>query len=407
MIPLEAIVQARRVIRDAINVSPLEFSEKLSRTTGLSVYLKLENLHVTGSFKERGALCRLLRLSEGERRRGVITASAGNHAQGVAYHARRLGIQAKIVMPKGTPLIKVTSTRELGGEVILHGDTYDDAYEEARRICTAEKRCFIHPFDDEDVIAGQGTIGLEVLDQLPDVAAIVVPIGGGGLISGVAIAAKESNPKIRIYGVQAQRYPSMLRSIEANRILTLPAAHTIADGIAVKRVGEKTFPIVQRYVDEIVTVSEEEIANAILTLLEREKCVVEGAGATPVAALLHGKLRPRERSVALILSGGNIDVNVISRVIERGLVKAGRLACLIVSLPDRPGALHQLAGLFAQADANILQIHHDRTFATLETAEVEVTLETRGPEQIETILALLHEHGYAVHRKIEPADAQE
>src|SRR5581483_6172719 len=285
MITIHDVERARTRIKDAIYQSPCAHSETFSRLTGNKVYFKLENLQMTGSFKERGALNKILTLTDEEKKRGVIAASAGNHAQGVAYHATRLGIRATIVMPQATPLVRVTRTREYGGEVVLHGASYDEAFEEAWRRREAEGFTFIHAFDDDAVMAGQGTIGLELLEQNPYLDAVVVPIGGAGLISGIAVAMKETNPRIRVIGVQTARLPSMKRAVEEHAPTVLPPALTLADGIAVRKAGARTLPVVEKYVDQIVTVDEEEIASAILQLVEREKTVAEGAGAAAVAAL--------------------------------------------------------------------------------------------------------------------------
>jgi len=399
MVTLADIEAARRRIGNWVKLSPCAESSHFTQLTESLCYFKLENLQMTGSFKERGACNKLLLLTEAERARGVICASAGNHAQGVAYHAGRLGIAATVVMPEPTPLIKVQSTRSHGAKVVLHGGNFDEANEEARRLQVAQGHTFVHPFDDPAVIAGQGTIGLELLEQNPYLEVVVVPIGGGGLIAGVATAIKEVNPRIRIVGVEPAVLPSMKAAVEAGARTTLEPASTIADGVAVKQVGEVTLPIVQRYVDEIVTVSEEEIANAILLLLEREKTVVEGAGATSLAALINGRVRAPGRKVAMILSGGNIDVNLVSRIIERGLVKDGRLVRLQVGLPDRPGTLARLTFALAEQKANIIEIHHNRAFTRgmgLGETEVEVTLETRGPSHIEALMEALSKQGYTV-----------
>jgi threonine dehydratase len=396
MLSIADIERARARIKDAIYESPCAHSETLSRLTGNKVYLKLENLQMTGSFKERGALNKILALSDEERRRGVIAASAGNHAQGVAFHAVRRGLRAVIVMPETTPLIKVTRTRGYGAEVVLHGSNYDDAFTEAMRRRAAEELTFIHAFDDELVMAGQGTVGLELIEQNPYLDAVVVPIGGGGLIAGVAVAIKETNPRIRIIGVQTGRLPSMKAAVAARAPEVLPAAGTIADGIAVRRAGEHTLPVVARYVDDIVTVEEEEIASAILLLLEQEKTVAEGAGAAPLAALLKGATGLAGKKVALVIGGGNIDVNLLSRIIERGLVKDGRLVRLRVRIADHPGALHQLTGVVAQTRANILEVFHNRAFSRVELGQtaVDLTLETRGPDHIEALTARLRDAGY-------------
>src|SRR5438874_5008216 len=387
-------------IRDSIYLSPCARSEDLSQLTGNSVYLKLDNLQRTGAFKERGALNKLLTLAPQELSHGVIAASAGNHAQGVAYHAGRHGVRAQIVMPLTTPLIKVSATKSYGAEVVLHGANYDEACEEAVRRSQQLGMTFIHPFDDEVVMAGQGTIGLEILDQVPDVQAIIAPIGGGGLISGVACAIKETNPRVRVVGVQPARLPSMKVAIAEGHAVTLSPAATIADGIAVRRAGEKTLPLVQRYVDDIVTVDEEEIANAILLLLEREKTLVEGAGAAALAALINRKTSLSGNKVAVLVCGGNIDVSLLSRIMERGLVKDGRLVRLRVHLPDYPGALHRLTGILAQHRANIVETSYDRAYygVNLGDTAIDITMETRGPDHIAELLSALSASGYTHER---------
>jgi threonine dehydratase len=400
MVTLQDIRTAHERISSAVPRTPCPRSDQFSDLTDVGeLYCKLENLHRTGAFKERGALNKLLTLGPAERERGVIAASAGNHAQGVAYHAGRLGISATIVMPERTPLIKVTRTREYGARVLLHGANFDEAYAEALRVQRAENRVFVHPFDDDLIIAGQGSIGLELLEQVPGLELVVVPIGGGGLISGVACALKESRPDIQVVGVQTAVLPSMKASFDARSLVTVPAGTTIADGIAVKRPGERTYEMVRRYVDAVVTVDEEEIANAILLLLEREKSVVEGAGAVGLAALIHGKIpQARGKKTALVLSGGNIDVNLISRIIERGLVKDGRVVRLVVRVPDRPGNLAKLTGAIAELGANVMEIYHNRAFSKLGLGEVEVeaTLETRGRPHIEELKSALAKSGWQV-----------
>ncbi len=400
MVTLSDIQAALGRIRHSIYLSPCARSETFSQTTANHVYLKLDNLQRTGAFKERGALNKLLLLTEKERARGVIAASAGNHGQGVAYHAGKLGIRAQICMPLTTPLIKVSSTRAYGAEIVLHGANYDEAYEEALRRSQAEGFTFVHAFDDDAVIAGQGTIGLEVMEQHPDLQAVIVPIGGGGLIGGIGCAVKESNPKVQVFGVQASRLPSMKVAVAEGMPVTLNAASTIADGIAVRRVGERTLPLVQKYVDDIVTVEEEEIANAILLLLEREKTMAEGAGAAAVAALVNRKLPLVERKVAVLVCGGNIDVTLLSRIIERGLVKDGRLVRLRVHLPDYPGALHRLTSILAQHRANIVETDYDRAYHGVNLGEtaIEITMETRGPDHIAEIISALGAAGYAHER---------
>jgi threonine dehydratase len=388
-------------IRDSIYLSPCPRSENFSQLTGNSVYLKLDNLQRTGAFKERGALNKLLTLTEEERSRGVIAASAGNHAQGLAYHAGRHGIRAQICMPLTTPLIKVSATKSYGAEVVLDGANYDEACEEALGRSREFGMTFVHPFDDEVVIAGQGTLGLEILEQVPEVEVIVAPIGGGGLIAGVACAVKETHPRVRVIGVQPARLPSMKVAIAEGQPVTLSPAATIADGIAVRRAGEKTLPLVQRYVDEIVTVDEEEIANAILLLLEREKTLAEGAGAAAIAALINHKIRLSGAKVAVVVGGGNIDVTLLSRIMERGLVKDGRLVRLRVHLPDYPGALHRLTGILAQHRANIVETSYDRAYygVNLGDTAIDITMETRGPDHIAELLSALSASGY-VHERI-------
>ncbi len=387
-------------IRDSIYLSPCARSEDFSQLTGNSVYLKLDNLQRTGAFKERGALNKLLTLTPEELSRGVIAASAGNHAQGVAYHAGRHGIRAQICMPLTTPLIKVSATKSYGAEIVLHGANYDEACEEAVRRSEQFGMTFVHPFDDEVVIAGQGTMGLEILEQVPDIEAVIAPIGGGGLIAGIGCAVKETNPHVRVIGVQPARLPSMKVAIAEGHPVTLSPAATIADGIAVRRAGEKTLPLVQKYVDEIVTVDEEEIANAILLLLEREKTLAEGAGAAAIAALINHKAPLSGKKVAVLVCGGNIDVSLLSRIMERGLVKDGRLVRLRVHLPDYPGALHRLTGILAQHRANIVETSYDRAYygVNLGDTAIDITMETRGPDHIAELLSALSASGYAHER---------
>jgi threonine dehydratase len=400
MITLADIRTARKTIGDSVFLSPCAYSETFSRRTGNKIFFKLENLQMTGSFKERGAVNKLSSLTAEERQRGVITASAGNHAQGVAYHATRLGIRSKICMPIGTPLIKISSTKSYGAEVILFGNNFDEASEEAERLRKAENLTFVHAFDDDAIIAGQGTIGLELLEQQPDLEAIVVPVGGGGLIGGIACAVKETNPRIKIVGVETARIPSMKAALAAHAPVTLPPAATIGDGIAVRRAGDRTLPLVSKYVDEIVTVDEEEIANAILLLLEREKTVAEGAGAAPVAALLNHKTSLQGLRTAVVISGGNIDVNFLSRIIERGLVKDGRLVRLRLRAPDQPAALYKVLGLIADLRANVMNIVHDRSHYGVPLGEsaIELTLETRGRDHANEIIAALQTSGYPIEQ---------
>jgi len=400
MITLANVQAALERIRPSIYLSPCTMSVTFSQLTGNSIYLKLDNLQRTGAFKERGALNKLLTMSAQEREQGVIAASAGNHAQGLAYHAGRRGIKAQICMPLTTPLIKVSATKSYGAEVILHGANYDDACEEAIRRGEQQHLTFIHPFDDDAVIAGQGTLGLEMLQQHPAIEAVVVPIGGGGLIGGIACAIKETNPKIQIIGVQTARLPSMKAAVAAGKPVTLPAAATVADGIAVRRAGDRTLPLVQKYVDDIVTVDEEEIANAVLLLLEREKTMAEGAGAAAIAALINRKIHMAGKKIAVLVCGGNMDVTLLSRIIERGLVKDGRLVRLRVHLPDYPGALHRLTGILADHRANIVETSYDRAYYGVNLGEtaIDITMETRGPDQIAELLSALEAAGYSHER---------
>jgi threonine dehydratase len=396
-ITLADVLAARDRVSGATYRTPCARSETLSRITGLEVFLKLENLQMTGSFKERGALNRIAMLTPQQAARGVVAASAGNHAQGVAYHATQRGIRSVIVMPLTTPLVKVTSTRNFGAEVVLHGGNYDEACTEATRLCEEQGMTFIHPFDDALVMAGQGTIGLEMLEQVEGLEAVVVPIGGGGLIGGIACALKESNPAIRVIGVQTARLPSMQAAVAAHHPVTVEAANTIADGIAVRRAGTVTLPVVEKYVDEIVTVEEDEIASAILTLLEREKTLAEGAGATALAALLQRRttLAPGTRTGVLVC-GGNIDVTLLSRIIERGLVQDGRLIRLRIHLLDKPGALVELTSIIAQHRVNIVDTLYNRAYygVNLGDTVIDITMETRGREQVEELLAALTTNGF-------------
>lgn len=400
MIQLSDIHSALDRIRADIRISPCTHSETFSGLTQNSIFLKLDNQQRTGAFKERGALNKLLTLNPEERGHGVIAASAGNHAQGVSYHAGRHGIRARIVMPLPTPLTKVSATRGYGAEVVLYGANYDEAYGKAIELSEQDHLTLIHAFDDDAVIAGQGTLGLEILSQHSDIEAVVSPIGGGGLIGGIACAVKETSPKVKVYGVQPARLPSMKVAVQQGKPVTLDSAKTIADGIAVRRAGQRTLPLVQKYVDDIVTVEEEEIANAILLLLEREKTLAEGAGAAAIAAVLNRKLQLRDKRVAVLVCGGNIDVTLLSRIIERGLVKDGRLVRLRVHLPDYPGALHRLTGILADHRANIVETAYDRAYhgVNLGDTAIDITMETRGPEHIAELLTALVAAGYPHER---------
>ena len=402
MVTFTKIKEAVARIRDSIFLSPCVRSEMFSKLTGNSIFFKLENLQMTGSYKERGALNRILLLTDDERRRGVIAASAGNHAQAVAYHATKHGIAAEICMPLTTPMVKVSATREFGAEVILAGTNYDETCQEALRRCQEKKMTFIHPFDDEAVIAGQGTLGVEVLEQNPDLDVLVIPVGGGGLIGGVACAVKEIRPKVSVIGVQTSKLPSMKVALEAHHPVLLPAKATIADGIAVRCAGELTYPLVEKYVDDIVTVDDEEVANAIQKLLEKEKTLAEGAGAVATAAILQHKITPQGKNVGVFITGGNMDVSLLSRIIERGLVKDGRIVRLRIHLPDHPGALEKLAHVIAKERANIIETNYDRAYfgVLLGDAVIDITTETRGPSHIAELMAALETAGYPHERVI-------
>lgn len=396
MLTLDKIYHAAFVLRDVARRTDLIAAERLHSDSEL--YLKTENLQVTGSFKLRGAYYKISQLSEEERAHGVIACSAGNHAQGVALAATRLGIPSVVCMPDGAPIMKVESTKRLGAKVELVKGTYDDAHDRAVELQKETGMTFIHPYDDELVMAGQGSIGLEILDQLPDVEAIIVPIGGGGLIAGVAMAVKSLRPEVKVYGVQAAGAGSMYRAFHDGVYETLDRVDTFADGIAVKTPGEHTFELIQKYVDDIVTVSEDEIAAAILALMENQKLVAEGAGATPVAAALFGKLPIAGKKTVCLVSGGNIDVNILSRVITRGLVMSGRTANLMIALEDKPGQLLRVSDIVSSCGANIVSVHHDRgdTNMAITSCFLKLGLETRDAAQIEQIKERLREEGFTL-----------
>ena len=397
MITFVDVEEARERIKGHIYLSPLPYSETISRMTGCRVFFKLENLQMTGSFKERGALNRLLLLSPEEANRGVVAASAGNHGMAVAFHSRRLHIASTIVMPVHAPLIKVSRVRQYGAQSVLCGEDYDSAFDEAERLSRERGFTFIHAFNDPWVVSGQGTIGLEIYEQNPDLDAVIVPVGGGGLIGGIGLVLKTLNPRIRLIGVQAEVLPSMKVALEKSVAVRLPPAATIADGIAVRSVGDLPLSLAKQFVDEIVTVSEGEIANAVLQLLEIEKSVAEGAAAAPLAALVHKKFSPA-KNVGLIVSGGNIDMNLISRIIEKGLIQDGRLSRFSVILSDRPGELSRLSGCIGDLGANIMHIAHSRGFREMEInqTEVELILETTGPDHIERIRQELIRNGFRI-----------
>jgi threonine dehydratase len=405
VLTLADVERAQARIAGKVRRTPLSESAALSRLSGCQVHLKLENLQFTGSFKERGAAARLLSLSAEERSHGVITASAGNHAQAVALHASRLGLTATVVMPEATPLVKVQATESHGARVVLFGSGYDDAAEHAAQLAAQSGAVYVHPFDDLEVMAGQGSIGLELSEQLPDLDAVIVPVGGGGLIAGIATVLREKKPDVRIIGVESRTFPGMRRALESEQPASLPPAlpggKTIADGIAVRRVGQLTRQVVRALVDEIVLVDEEEIAEAILLLLERERMVAEGAGAVGLSALLHRELGLGGRKVVVVISGGNIDVNLISRVIQRGLVKSGRLCRLLITARDVSGTLHGITGAVAAARANIVSIEHDRAFSGLELGQtqVELVIETNGADHIVAVEAELAKAGFDYRRQ--------
>jgi threonine dehydratase len=395
-VTLKDVKAAHTAIGKYIGVSPCVQSPGLSTRTGCTLHLKMENLQRTGAYKDRGAMNAVLNLDDKQKQAGVIAASAGNHAQGLAFAAMRNKIHATIVMPETAPIAKIKGTEQYGAEVVLYGNGYDDAFGRATELQKERGYTFVHAFDDPKVIAGAGTVALELLDQAPELEVFVVPIGGGGIIAGMAVALKTVNPGLRIVGVQAEGIASMKASVEAGKIVTIKGT-TIADGIAVARPGAHTFPIVQKYVDEIVTVSEEEIADGILVLLESEKTVVEGSGATAVAACLNGKVTGiAGKQVCCVLTGGNIDTTFLAKVLERGLAKEGRLAKLHVVVPDRPGSIADLTAIAAAQQANILDIHHGRTFTSAQyrETEIELTVETRGPEAVEAILKAIAAKGY-------------
>jgi threonine dehydratase len=390
------VLAARALMGDALEPSPCAKSRTLGELTGTDLTLKLENLQRTGSFKARGSLHKMLLLTEAERARGVIAASAGNHAQGVAYHASKLGIRATVVMPRTTPLVKAQATRDLGAEVILHGGGYDEAAQEAARIAHETNAVPIHAFDDRAIVLGQATCGLEILEQVPDVQDIVVPVGGGGLIAGIALAVKSQRPDVRIFGVESACAPSMRDALAQGAPVTLPPSPTIADGINVRRVGDVPFSIAKDLLDGVVTVTDEEVAEAVLLLLERAKTVAEGAGAVALAGVLRGGLPTRGRRVVAVITGGNIDVNLLSRIIDRGLVASGRLVRVELTISDTPGELARLLGLIASEQANVLHIHQDGVEARtrLGATVVELMLETRGFDHIESIRGALARAGY-------------
>ncbi len=396
MLTLDKIYHASYVLKEVIRPTDMIKATKLS--TDCDLYLKTENLQITGAFKARGAYFKISQLTEEEKKNGVIACSAGNHAQGVALAATSHGIKSLICIPNSAPISKVEATKKLGAEVCLVEGTYDDAHDKAVELQKETGATFIHPFDDELVIAGQGTIGLEILEQLPDVDAVIVPIGGGGLISGVAYTIKNLNPNIKVYGVQSAGAPSMYLSMAHDKIETLDTVNTFADGIAVKTPGELTFDLCKKYVDEIMTVTDDEVATAILSLIENQKLISEGAGAVSVAAALFNKFPIKGKKVCCLVSGGNIDVTILSRVIDRGLQKTGRLAEFTVALTDKPGELVTVSKIIADLGANVIAVSHDRADLNtdINSCYLRISLETRNHEHIQKIKEALQTRGYKI-----------
>ena len=397
MLSMEMLQEAQRILDPVINHTPVVVTRDI--VPDCDFYLKADCLQKTGAFKLRGAYYKIATLSDEEKKRGVIACSAGNHAQGVAFAARDMGIPATICIPEGAPLSKIEATRSYGANVVLVPGVYDDAYTEAVRLCKEQQLTFIHPFNDYRVMAGQGTIGLELSRQLPDCDIFLVPIGGGGLIAGAAYAIKHLMPRCKVIGVQAAGAASMVDSIHANRILTLPSVHTIADGIQVKTPGDLTFDLVRQYVDDVVTVKEGEIASAILTVLEKQKLVAEGAGAVGIAAAMYGKVDVKGKKVCALLSGGNVDVTMLERIITRGLAKERRTVSFSTVLPDRPHALNRFLQIISETGANVLDIHHERrnTRTDIGSCIVKLSLETRNAQHIKEIYDKLNENGYEIN----------
>ena len=399
MLTLDKVYHANYALKEAIRQTDLIYSPVLSKECGCELYLKTENLQVTGSFKVRGAYYKISQLNEEEKSRGVIACSAGNHAQGVALASKKFGIKSIICMPDGAPLSKVEATKSYGAEVVLVPGVYDDAHNRAEELKAKKGYTFIHPFDDEDVIAGQGTIGLEIAEQIKDADAVIVPAGGGGLISGVAFAIKSLNPKIRVYGVQAAGAPSMLNSLEHKKIETLPSVSTVADGIAVKEPGRLTFDLCSRYVDGIVSVTDDQVSAAILALIEKQKMIAEGAGAVALAAALFNKLPDvAGKKVVCLISGGNIDVTILSRVINRGLLMSGRQCSLTLELMDKPGQLVGVSEIIAQCGGNVTAVLHERTNegTAINGCYLKLQIETKDFAHIKLIKDSLTKSGFKV-----------
>jgi len=395
---LKKIEETREKIKDVINKTPILYSPTFSKLSNCSVYMKCENLQVTGAYKIRGALNKIRSLSDDEKSKGVVCSSAGNHAQGVAYAAELLGVKSTIVMPRTTPYLKIQSTKDFGGEVVLYGNCYDDAFLKAKSIEENNNSVFIHPFNDINVIYGQGTIALEILEEIQDVDVILCPIGGGGLISGISLAAKEINPKIKIIGVQAEGANAMEQSFKNGTLVSLNSVNTIADGIAVKNPGDLTYKIIQEYVDDIITVSDKEIAEAFLILCEKHKLLAEASGVASLAALK--KLNMKDKKIVPIISGGNIDMITISSLINDGLVERGRLFCFSIELPDTPGQLLEISKILSELNANVVQLEHNQFKASnrLKNVLLEVTVETNGIDHINLIKESFTNKGFKINQ---------
>lgn len=399
MLTLDKVYHAKHVLKEVLRPTQVINAPQINPKA--KVYLKTENLQITGSFKVRGAYYKISQLNDEEKSHGVIACSAGNHAQGVALAAQKSGIKAVICLPDGAPISKVEATRSYGAEICLVEGVYDDAYNEAIRLRDEKNYTFIHPFDDENVIAGQGTIGLELLDQLPEIDAVVVPVGGGGLISGVAFALKSLKPEIKVYGVQASGAPSMVESLAEDKIKCLDNVATIADGIKVKEPGEHTFEYCRKYVDDIVTVTDDEVSSAILALIEQHKLIAEGAGAVSVAAVMFDKVPVEGKNVVCLVSGGNIDVTILSRVIKRGLLKSGRSDTLTIQLEDKPGQLQGVSEILAKLGGNVVSIHHERASEDSDITDclLRIVLETRNYDHIKQIRQGLSDAGFKIVNK--------
>ena len=398
MAKLEAFIKAKEKLSKVLLKTSLIHSPIFSKEAGNEVYIKPENLQKTGSFKIRGAYNKITNLSDEEKKKGVIASSAGNHAQGVAYGAKESGIKAVIVMPKSTPLIKVESTKQYGAEVVLHGDVYDDAFKKAKELEEKEGYIFVHPFDDEDVIHGQGTIALEILEELPETDIILVPIGGGGLISGIACAAKILKPEIKIIGVEPDGAASAYEAIKEDKVVELKEANTIADGTAVKKIGNTTFEYIKKYVDEIITVSDYELMESFLLLVEKHKIIAENSGILSLAALK--KLKEKNKKVVSVVSGGNIDVLMISSMINKGLIRRDRIFNFSVNIPDKPGELAKVVDLIAQQGANVVKLEHNqfKNLSRFKDIELQITVETNGSEHIQKLAQAFEEKGYEIVR---------